>query len=423
MKRTAWILSVIASVAITACTVNPVTGERELGLISGQQEIEIGRENYLPTQQMQGGEYTLDPKLSNYVNTVGKKLAAVAGRDLPYEFVVLNNDVPNAWALPGGKIAVNRGLLTELDNEAELAAVLGHEITHAAARHTAHTMERAILLQLGVVAIGAAASDSDYANLAVGAGLIGAQIITARYSREAELEADYFGTQYMASAGYDPDAATTLQQTFLRLSEGREQNWLSGLFASHPPSQERVEKNRETAQTLPDSDYLGREQYRQTIAAILQKKPAYEAYNEGVKAIMNKDFDKAETMARQAIAIEPREAKFHALLGEADYARGRKPAALEKFNKAVSLNPEYFEFRIYRGLLLSEGNQLEKARADFEKANTLLPTAIAYESLGDIALRQGRRQEAIDHYSIAAQSDSAVGKRARQKLERLQRGG
>ena len=82
------------------------------------------------------------PELTTYVNEVGQKLAAVADRKLPYEFVVLNNSVPNAWALPGGKIAVNRGLLTELQNEAELAAVLGHEIVHAAARHGAKAQER-----------------------------------------------------------------------------------------------------------------------------------------------------------------------------------------------------------------------------------------------------------------------------------------
>ena len=90
------------------------------------------------------------PELTTYVNEVGQKLAAVADRKLPYEFVVLNNPVPNAWALPGGKIAVNRGLLTELKNESELAAVLGHEIVHAAARHGAKAQERGTLLQAGI---------------------------------------------------------------------------------------------------------------------------------------------------------------------------------------------------------------------------------------------------------------------------------
>ena len=86
----------------------------------------------------------IDPELTKYVNEVGQRLAAVSDRKLPYEFVVINNSVPNAWALPGGKIAVHRGLLIELNSEAELAAVLGHEIVHAAARHGAKGMERGI---------------------------------------------------------------------------------------------------------------------------------------------------------------------------------------------------------------------------------------------------------------------------------------
>ena len=115
-----------------------------------------------------------------YVNEVGQKLAAVADRKLPYEFVVLNNSVPNAWALPGGKIAVNRGLLTELKNEAELAAVLGHEIVHAAARHGAKAQERGTLLQVGLAAaqIGAAVSgvDTNVAGLLIQGAGVGAQL-------------------------------------------------------------------------------------------------------------------------------------------------------------------------------------------------------------------------------------------------------
>ena len=127
----------LTAVMLGSCAVNPVTGQRELGFISEQRELTIGAEQYSPSQQSQGGQFSVDPELTDYVQGVGQRLAEVSDRPLPYEFVVLNNSVPNAWALPGGKIAVNRGLLSELNNEAELAAVLGHEIVHAAARHGA----------------------------------------------------------------------------------------------------------------------------------------------------------------------------------------------------------------------------------------------------------------------------------------------
>src|SRR5690554_2524925 len=116
---------------LTGCSVNPVTGDRQLSLIGESEELAMGAEQYIPTQQTQGGQFYVDPELTLYIRDVGNKLARVSARpDLPYEFVVLNSSVPNAWALPGGKIAINRGLLTELEDEAQLASVLGHEIVH-----------------------------------------------------------------------------------------------------------------------------------------------------------------------------------------------------------------------------------------------------------------------------------------------------
>ncbi|MBW3568144.1 MAG: M48 family metalloprotease [Proteobacteria bacterium] len=413
------ISTALAFLIVAACVQNPVTGERNLGLVSEAQELQLGQENYVPTQQMQGGEYTVDPELGRYVNSVGQKLAAAAKRDLPYEFVVINNDVPNAWALPGGKMAVNRGLLVELDSEAELAAVLGHEIVHADARHTAQTLERGMLLQLGVLAAGVAASDSEYGDLAVGAGMVGAQIINSKYGREAELEADRYGMQYMAEAGYNPEAAVSLQETFVRLSEGRNPNWLEGLFASHPPSQERVERNRAYLADLPDSGTLGRETYQQKTAHIRKVKPAYESYNEGVKALSEGNIALAEQKAREAIRVEPREGKFHGLLGQSAMHQEQNQAALQHFDKAIELNPQYFEHYVYRGALRQQAGNLAGARQDLEQSNQLLPTAIAHEMLGDIAAQQGRRNDAAQHYQVAAQSQSAVGQRAAEKLRRL----
>ena len=195
---------------VSACAVNPVTGKREFTMVSESQEIELGTANYAFMQQAGGGEYDVDPILTEYVQGIGSKLAAVSDRPLPYEFVVLNSSVPNAWALPGGKIAINRGLLTEINSEAELAAVLGHEIVHAAARHSARQMERGMLLQVAVVGTAIMTSDSDYSNLAMGGANVGAQLISQTYGRGAELESDLYGMRYMSSAGYDPQGAVVL---------------------------------------------------------------------------------------------------------------------------------------------------------------------------------------------------------------------
>src|SRR5258705_7304932 len=134
MRNTLPLIVALAAV-LTGCESNPVTGKNELHLISTQDEIAQGQQYYPLSRQAQGGDLVTDPALTAYVRAVGAKLGAVSDRSLPYEFVVLESGVPNAWALPGGKIAVNRGLLLELDDEAELAAGLGHMINPYAARH------------------------------------------------------------------------------------------------------------------------------------------------------------------------------------------------------------------------------------------------------------------------------------------------
>ena len=108
---------------LAGCVINPVTGDRELALISADQEIAIGQEQYAPSQQMQGGDYSFDRELTAYVAGVGQKLAAVSDRQLPYEFVVLNNSVPNAWALPGGKMTLTFTMASGQKLETEAAVV------------------------------------------------------------------------------------------------------------------------------------------------------------------------------------------------------------------------------------------------------------------------------------------------------------
>jgi|TARA_B100001964_G_C14156278_1_gene564451 predicted Zn-dependent protease len=184
------LLLLLAHCLLTSCAVNPVTGKNELSFVSDEQELVIGRKQYLPSQQSQGGRYLVDPGLTTYVNKVGQRIAKVSDRQLPYEFVVLNNSQPNAWALPGGKIAVNRGLLLELDNEAELAAVLSHEVVHAAAKHGAKSMQRGLILRGVLLATTIGASNSDYGNYIVGGAQLGTQLLTQRYGRTAELESD-----------------------------------------------------------------------------------------------------------------------------------------------------------------------------------------------------------------------------------------
>ncbi len=414
-------LFALALTVFTGCVINPVTGDRELALISADQEIAIGREQYAPSQQMQGGAYVLDPALQSYVAGVGQKLAAVSDRALPYEFVVLNNSVPNAWALPGGKIAVNRGLLTELQSEAELAAVLGHEIVHAAARHGALAMQRGLLLQSVVMATQVAAERTNFGGLTVGAASLGAQLVSQRNSRGAELESDLYGMRYMAAAGYDPRAAITLQETFVRLSEqnGADQGRLAALFASHPPSTERVQRNRETAATLPMSGEIGRERYQAATAALRQRQPAYDAYDKGRAALAADKPADAERFGQEAVRLLPAEAQIHALLGDIDFQQKRYEDAARHYADAIGRNDGYFYFHLQKGQAHRALRQWDLARSELETSVQLLPTADAYYALGNVAEQRGDRATALEHYARAAQSQSPAGQAAQDATVRL----
>jgi len=409
-----------ALAAVAACSVNPVTGERELMLVGEGTEISIGQQNYAPMRQAEGGDYALDPALTVYVQRVGNRLAAVSDRNLPYEFSVLNNTIPNTWALPAGKIAINRRLLMQLNSEAELAAVLGHEIVHAAARHSAQQMSRGILLQGGLLAAQVAASDSDYGNLYMaGAGLAG-QLLLQRYGREAELEADKFGVEYMHRAGYDAQGAVTLQEMFVRQSGNKQSSWFDGLFASHPPSQERVEANRRHAAKYPAGGETGQQAFAAVMAQTMQAKPAYEAYEEGRKALKDKRADLALEKAGRAIDLAPGEGHFYALRGDAYLLQKKFPAATRAYTDAIARNDGFFYYYLQRGLIAEHRQRDAQALADLETSLKLLPTGAAYYALGEIAARARDVEAARKYYSAAAGSQGEIGAAASRELMRLE---
>lgn len=401
-----------------ACSVNPVTGKKEWSPLSPQGEVTLGEENYEPYQQQQGGRYVVDPDLNAYVNQVGQKLARVSDRpDLPYEFVVLNHSTPNAWALPGGKIAINRGLLNLLDDEAQLAAVLGHEIVHAAARHTAQKMAQSTYLQLGMAAAAAATQGSEYGQMvAVGAGL-GANLWQARYGREQESEADRHGIKYMDKAGYDTQAAVELQEKFVALKEGQTGGMMEALFASHPPSEQRVAHNQELARAYSGGT-RNKAAYQKAIAQIVKDKPAYDAHQQAMAAAQKNDMAAASRLIEQAISKQPNEALFHVARGQLRLNED-KNAAAQAFQQAVRLNPEYFMGHLGLGLAKLELKQHQEAERSLEASMKLLPTPLASYHLGELTLARGDRNKARSYFEFAAQGEGEIANAAKAQLGRM----
>jgi predicted Zn-dependent protease len=412
----------MCAIFLTGCVKNPVTGEREMALISQTQEVQIGKEAFRTATQAQGGEFTADPELSKYVSEVGHRVAKESARpNLPYEFIIVNDSVPNAWTLPGGKIAINRGLLTELHTEAELAAVLGHEIVHADARHGAKGIERGLLLQGGVVALGVAMKDNAYNDVLVGAAGVGAMLVSSKYSRNQELESDRYGMIYMAKAGYNPEAAVHLQEIFLKLSKGDKTPWLAGLFASHPPSQERIIANQKTARELATSQDMfdGREEYQAHMARLCSHKDAYDKEQEGQKALRKKNYSQARKLGQEAIDSFADEALFWQLKGEALLGEKKAKEAITAFNEAISRNPNHFAFYLKRAEAKKLIGDSDGARNDAQKSIALLPTGEGHELMGKLLLKAGRTRLAVQHLQLAAHAKSPAGERARALLKKL----
>ena len=201
-----------------------------------------------------------------------------------------------------------------------------------------------------VVGTAIASSDSDYGNLAVGGASVLAQAGLAKYGRDAELESDYYGMQYMSKAGYDPQGAVKLQETFVRLSEGRRSDWLSGLFASHPPSQARVDANIATAAALPPGGKMGEDEFQSAMQKTRAAKPAYDAYDEGRKALAEDKVDEALSLANKALDLYPEEAHFHALRGDIRLVADKYDMAVTNYNRAISRRDGFFYYHLQRGL-------------------------------------------------------------------------
>lgn len=242
------VLVLLASqLAWVGCATVPVTGRRQLNLLSANQEMQLGFNSFQQTKSQV--PINRDPAVNALVQKVGKRIAAVA--DLPgaqWEFVVFESKEANAFCLPGGKVGIYTGILPITKDEGGLATVIGHEVAHAVARHGAERVSEGMLIQTGGQLLGAAmnAANPQMQALTVAAYGLGTQLgRTLPHSRAQESEADQIGLRYMARAGYDPEAAIGFWQRFAAYNAGHGGGGTPWFLRTHPLDETRIQQIRE----------------------------------------------------------------------------------------------------------------------------------------------------------------------------------
>lgn len=405
---------IILVALLSGCAVNPVTGKSELAFypVSEAEEVKLGQQSFGSAVQQMSGEYQ-DEALTNYVNSVGQRLARVSHRPhLPYQFEVVNDSSPNAFALPGGPIAITRGLLAGLENEAQLAAVLGHEIGHITARHSVQGLQRGILTNIGMAVLAGATSDVSYGQAARQAGQIAAAAINSSYSREQERESDKLGIDYMAAAGYNPYGAVQLQEFFLRKSEGeRDPSWLEGLFRTHPFSRDRLIANQNYIQSRygqaanNPAYIMGRENFVRATASIRATRRGYDLYDQARQEESRNNLDGAISLYRQAITAAPNQALIHTGLGMALLKKDAVGEARNYLARAVQLDPNYYASRFGLGYVFAKQGDHYSAIGELQQSMKLQPTLNSAFFLAESYEKTGQLQKAYELYREVAAAD------------------
>jgi predicted Zn-dependent protease len=393
-----------------SCAVNPVTGQRELMLVSEEQELDIGKES-APSLQWEFGGYYHDSALESYLGSIVKRLWSISERpNLPVSFHIQNTSLPNAFALPGN-VSITRGLICSMENEAQFAAVIGHEIGHVMARHTAQKLSRMTLQQLGL-SIGAAALEgTGGSDVLLQAGAIGSSLLLLKYDREQEIQADRLGVKYMARLGYDPHEAVsahgvlerTVDDYLKRTGKSRSgDDAISQLLSTHPRTEVRVHEIQAMINELPPYSVQGdgrfSDRFQTAIKKISETNKIYFIYDEAGNYYQKENFSAAEERIKKAIGLDDSQPPFYNLLGLINMQRKDYKGAENAFRKAVSLDGRYQPSLYGLGLAGYFREDYGQAVDYFKKSLSLYPShAQSHFGLGKTYFLMHKYGEAIPY--------------------------
>lgn len=422
-RQALWLLGTgAAGAALSGCAVSPVTGQSILVGLSEQEEKSVDAK-LAPQQFSQDYGAIQDAEINRYVGEVGHRLDATTHRPfLPYSYRVLNANYLNAYTFPAGSVGVTRGLLVEIDSEAQLAALLGHEIGHVNARHAAQKQGQAMIAQVAVSTLNVAAQDSRWGALVAIGSQLGASALLSSYSRDDERQADGLGQEYMVRAGYPAAGMTELHQSLLRNEKGQP-GALQTMFATHPMTRERLD----TAAYLAETRYAEsvganpqRQRFMDRTAGLRRIKPTIQNCSRGEAALAKKDYPAAEERFRAALRQTPDDYAGNLLMAKCLMAQGQKQNAQSYAEAARRIYPQEAQAAKVAGVLALEMRDPGRAYQAFDQYDRLLPGNGEMTFLKGVALEgQGNRQAAAQHYATYLRQ-TRQGQAAQYAASRLQ---
>ncbi len=393
--------ALVAAGFMIGCAVDPVTGRKQFMLVSEDQEIQIDQQ-YSPFQFSADYGPVQDRRLNAYIDGVGQKMATRTHRPhMPYSFRVVNATYINAYAFPGGSIAATRGILLKLDDEAELAGLLGHELGHVNARHSAEQMSKGQLTQalVGGLSVLASTQGAGYGDLAAQLGSISAGALLASYSRDNEREADALGMAYMVDNGYGSNGFVGLMDMLNSLSKHKA-SAANLLFATHPMSDERHQTAVTAARTTYQSAQnkpLYRDRYMDNIARVRAQSGAIEAMQKGEESLAQKKYNDADQHFRTALKKAPNDYTALVLIATSQMAQKKWAVGRQYADMAKKAYPQEAQAYHLSGFAKIQLKKFQAAYNDFVSYDKMLP------GNPNTTFFKGYAQEGMQHYQQAAE--------------------
>lgn len=369
----------------------PISESVQYALLPPEEEIKLGK-MYVPSAIAENEGLYPDSYVQEYVSNLGRRLASLTPRKLPYRFYVVNSSVENAFALPGGPIFVTRGLILMLDSESELAAVLGHELGHLNRRHHARYLEKVLGLSLLLQITQALIGKDEGSRIVMMVANAGAYLLALKFSRDQEREADDFGIELVSKAGYDPYGFIGVFEKFKKLGKNRLPRWLS----THPLPEERIKRVTSLVMNYRKPGLkMNSETFAKVKDRILSTKASFDLYEEGRKLYSKGKKMEALAKFQQAIELFEKNQMAHIYTASILTEMGRNREALYHASRATDIDPQLLWGWFVKGAILFNMGRYRESVEALRTARKLVP------SYPDTYYYLGRNYEALGMFKMA----------------------